>query len=376
MQIYEKIRDKAEKYSGFFLVALPAAIMLLYLVCERIHDLDDVLYYLCPALIKSLMILLVYLAWRCYTKENVPVIVSMLLCGLAAVLPLVREKHWQAVGGDYWRHVIFLCLPVLLLFIIKMSEKYIAESKPRYMPGRSLLYFLAVLLLIYLTANTGLYYGAGSLGYDIADGLYLLLLSDILFWKVLYAKPGQAGSRIRGAVFMAVINAGVCILLLIENPRLREVLSYIRGSLTSGSRPASQVDWTGYRRAAFEAFLSGDLTVLDHAYSKEKYLYSVYGNGLTAIRFRHGMLPVLAMALLLVLLVIFLWNWSREDALLNQCARCLAAGYILKMCIALILQANMIVSPFMEFPFTGKDMAEIMLPVLLVYESYRRRRRL
>lgn len=375
MQIYKKIRDKAEKYSGFFLIALPAAIMLLYLVCERIHDLDDVLYYLYPALIKSLMILLVYLAWRCYTKENVPVIVSILLCGFAAALPLVRGKHWWAVGGDYWRCVIFLCLPILLLFIIKLSEKYITESRPHCMQKRSLLYFLAVLLLIYLTANIGLYYETGSWRYDIADGLYLLLLSDILFWKVLYAKPEQAGSRIRGAVFMAVINAGVCIFLLIENPRQREVLSYIRDSLAGGSRTASQVDWTGYRRAALEAFLSGDLTVLDHTYRKEKYMYSVYGDGLTAIRFRCGMMPVLVMALLLVLLVIFLWNWNREDAFLNQCARCLAAGYILKMCIVLILQSNMIVLPFMEFPFTGRDMAEIMPPMLLVYERYCRQKK-
>lgn len=376
MKIYEKIREKVEKYSGFFLIALPVAIMLLYLGCGRVHDLGDILYYLYPALIKSSMILAVYLAWRCYTKENVPVIVSILLCGFAAALPLIREKHWQDVGGDYWRCVIFLCLPILLLFIIKLSEKYITENKSRYMLKRSLLYCLTVLLLIYLTANMGLYYEVGLRRYDIAGGLYLLFLSDILFWKVLYGKSGQAGDRIRGAVFMAVINAGVCIFLLIENLRLRDVLSYIRDSLVGGNRTDSQVDWIGYRKAAFEAFLSGDLTVLDHTYRKEKYMYSVYGDGLTSIRFRCGMLPVLVMVLLLVWLVIFLWNWNLEDAFLSQCARCLAIGYILKMCIVLILQANMILSSPMKFPFTEMDMAEIMLPVLLVYESYRQRRHL
>lgn len=34
--------------------------------------------------------------------------------------------------------------------------------------------------------------------------------------------------------------------------------------------------------------------------------------------------------------------------------------------------SNMIVSPYVEFPFSGMDIAEILLPILLVYEAYRR----
>lgn len=497
--MYEEIRKKAEKHRGFFLVVFPAAIMLIYLGCECFHDFSGVLYYLYPALMKGLMILSVYLAWRCYMKEQVPVSVSILLSGLAVILPFAGEMHewsgwdwaekiyefvwllwpviitclsnycthklykkkkyicgmnlfivlllsvllhrfaeggegattdlcilvmwiaegllwtfvlndtsqekdrkrnlmvawiaclllfgcftfvdisylsvpaiWTSVRGRYWNEVIFLCLPVILLFVIKMSEIHLTKSKLYYMQKRSLLYFLIVLLLIYFIPNIGLNFALESLKYDVADGVYLLLLADIMFWRELYRKSEQAGSRIKGAAFMVVINVGIFIFFLIENLRLREVLSYVGSSFAGSSRTVSQVDWVGYRKAAFEAFLSRDLTILDHSYGKEKYMYSVCGDGLTSIRFRCGLLPVLVMVLLLLLFVILLWNWNREDILLNQCAGYLAISYILKMSIAFILQANMIVSPYMEFPFTEKDIAAILLPILLVCESSRR----
>lgn len=373
MRVYEEIREQAERRSGVLLITLPAAIMLLYLGCECLHDLNDVIYYLYPDLIKGAMILFVYLAWRCRRKENVPVIVSILLYGIAAVLPLVREKKWFIVGGEYWRGVAFLCAPVLLLFVIKTTEKYIAESRAHYMWKRSLLYFLAVLIMHYFITNAGLYYAVGSLKYFIADGFYLLLLADILFWQILYGKPEQADSRIKAAVLMAAINVGVLLFYLIENPRLQEVLSYVGRFLAGGRRTASQPDWIGYRKAAFEAFWSKDLTVLDQTFKKENYQYSLSGRGLAHIRFQCGLLPVLGMILLLILLIIFLWNWKRGNTLLHQCARCLAVSYILRMCIVLVLQVNMIVSPYMEFPFTGDDMGEIMLLILLIYEGSRRK---
>lgn len=373
MRVYEKIREQAERYSSVLLIALPAAIMLLYLGCWHYRDLGDVINYFSPALIKSAMILSLYLAWRCYRKENVPVIVSILLCGIAAALPLVREKHWVGVGGEYWCGVAFLCAPVILLFVIRTAEKYIAENRAYYIWKRSLLYFLTVLIMLYFITNAGLYYAVGSLKYFIADGFYLLLLADILFWKILYGKPEQADSRIKAAVLMAVMNVGVLIFYLIENPRLQEVLSYVGRFLVGGRWTASQPDWIGYRKAALEAFWSKDLTVLDQTLKKEKYQYSLFGRGLAHIRFQCGLLPVLGMILLLILLIIFLWNWKRGNTLLHQCACCLAVSYILRMCIVLVLQANMIVSPYMEFPFTGDDMGEIMLLVLLVYEGSRRK---
>lgn len=303
-------------------------------------------------------------------------IVCLLLFGcftFADISYLPSSAVWNSVRGNYWNQAIFFCLPILLLFVMKMLEVYITEDKPNFVQKRSLLYFLIVLLLIYFITNNGLNFGAESLKYDIADGFYLLFLADIMLWKEVYRKQEQTGSRLKGAAFMALVNVGVFLFFLIENKRLREVLSYVRALFvkevfSGSSRMALQGDWVGYRKATFEAFLSRDLTVLDSAYGKEHYLYSVYGHGLASIRFRYGMLPLLVMLLLLVLVVILLWNWNQKDIFLNQCARYLAIGYILKMSVSFILQANMIVSPYMEFPFTGMDIAEILLPILLVHK--------
>lgn len=73
--------------------------------------------------------------------------------------------------------------------------------------------------------------------------------------------------------------------------------------------------------------------------------------------------------LLLVLTVVFLWNWKTNSTFIHKCSRYLVAGYLLKMFLSVILQANMVLSPYMEFPFTGMDMAEIMVLALLPYEG-------
>ncbi|MDE7284729.1 MAG: hypothetical protein K2N85_14270, partial [Lachnospiraceae bacterium] len=146
-------------------------------------------------------------------------------------------------------------------------------------------------------------------------------------------------------------------------------LSSIAGTFSGSDRVASQADWLGYRKSVFRAFFLNDLTVLGSEYRRENYIYSIYGNGLTPIRFRFGMLPLLVMILLLVLLVIFLWKWNHEGVTLNQCARYFAVGCLLKMIISCVLQAGMF-SSYMDFPFTRYDIAEIMLPILLFWESF------
>ena len=173
-------------------------------------------------------------------------------------------------------------------------------------------------------------------------------------------QPRKGSDKCRGVSFF-----------LIGNQRLREVLCYIGNALAGSGRTDLQTDWIDYRKAAFEAFWSGDLTALKYDYGEEKYLYSVYGHGLTSLRFRYEMLLVVAMAALLALFVIFLWNWNCGNSFLDRCARYFAVSYILKMSVTLVLQMNMIVSPYMEFLFTGMDIAEIILPILLAYESFR-----
>lgn len=486
----KEIKRKGRKTKFFSLIFFLSSITLLYLGCECFFGFEDICYYIYPALINSLTILSAYLAWRSYTKEHVPVIVSILLSGIAVLLPFVGRAHdwfnwdwmenafafvwmlwpvpitvlsnyfvhklsenrkyicganfltilffaagiywfaegaagkkvwvdlcilamWIAEGilwtfvlnfsnrpgkrnlmaawmvclllfgcvaitevrGDYWNKPVFLCSPVLLLFAMEIIKTHIAEDKPYFVQKRSLLFFLIVLPLLYFITDSELIYETGPWRYDIAKGFYLLFLADIMCWKELYRKLVQAGSRLKGAAFMTAINVGVFLFFLIGNRRLLEILSYVRWVLARaffpGSRlTVSQADWGGYRKAAFKAFLTKNLTTLDSAYGRESYWYPICcGHGLASIRFQYGMLPLLIMLLCLVLVIILLWNWNQNDIFLNQCARYLAVGYILKMSAAFILQANMIVLPYMEFPFSGMDIAEILLPVLLVYES-------
>lgn len=292
---------------------------------------------------------------------------SLLIFGcftFANISYLSTPDIWRVVRGDYWNRVIFLCWSVLLLFVIKITDRYSLWKQ-------SLLYFFIALLLIYFITNVGLNYGIGAFPYDIGRVLYCFALADIIFWNEVYRKLEQTGSRRKTLAFMAALNAGVFAFLLIKNKRLREVLSYVIDLFWGSGQTALQADWIGYRKAAFSAFLSGDLSALDTVHRKEHYRYLLDGHGLAAIRFRFGMLPLLAMLFLAVLFIIFLWNWRQKDSLLNQCARYLAIGYMLKLSMAVVLQANMVVSPHMYFPFTGKDIAELWLPILLFHESRR-----
>lgn len=476
------------RIKGFFLLACPLAIILIYLYCECFHDLKDVLYYIYPAAARGMMILFVYLAWKSYTKEKSCVIVSILLSGIAVIvsfaescwsgwfdwlgvmfafacflwpvlitclsnycgrkatknkkyifgvnffivlilsvllfwfaesaagkfsyvdlcLPVIwlaesilwtfvlncetpngqRKRYLMAAwlvclavfGGfsyvnvfdlrNEWNGVIILCWPMLIFFLMKQSNRLIAEDKPHFILKRCLFCFFIVLLLVYVTANTGLNYGRESLKYDIGRVFYCLFLTDIMLWDRGRVKWKEAGCRIKTMAFMAAINVGVLIYLLIANERLQNILSGIAGIFSGSVRAASQVDWLGYRKAVFRAFFLNDLTELDNKYRREYYTYSVDGNGLTSIRFHFGMLPLLAMVLLLILLVIILWKWNHKNITLNQCARYFAFGYLIKMFIACISQAGMFVSPYMDFPFTRWDIAEIILPILLFWESF------
>lgn len=269
-----------------------------------------------------------------------------------------------------WNRVIILCWPMIILFLMEQSDRLIAEDRSHFILKRCLFCFFIVLPLVYVIANTGLNYGRELLKYDIGRVFYCLLLTDIMLWNRGRVKWKQAGCYKKTIAFLASINVGVLIYLLIVNERLQNILSGIAGVFSGNVQAVSQMDWLGYRKAALRAFFLNDLTELDSKYGREYYIYSVDGNGLTSIRFHFGMLPLLAMVLFLVLLVIILWKWNHKNITLNQCARYFAFGCLIKMFMACISQAGMFVSPYMDFPFTGWDIAEIMLPILLFWESF------
>jgi len=259
-----------------------------------------------------------------------------------------------------------MLLALALKILIFKFTIYCLKKKKKI----SLIYFFMVLTLVLVTTYLKLNYGAEGGQYDVCRAFYMLFLAVLVIWNEYYMELERTGSRVKALLFMIAADIGFFIVLLAQNERLREILHYIGFPFQSSSRIISQADWGGYRKAAFHAFLSNDLTVLDSMYGSEHYKEVLHiGHGLASIRFRFGMMPLLAMILLLLLLVILLWNWNRDNAFLHRCARYLAVGYILKMIMSVILQMNMVQSFYMEFPFTGTDIAELLVLILLVYEG-------
>lgn len=310
-----------------------------------------------------------------HRKRNIMTawVICLLLFGcftFTEVSYLRLSSIWGFIRGNYWNRVVFFCWPVFLMIGIKALYTHSTNDKPYAVWKISLLYFFVVLLVIYFTTNLALNYGIGSFQYDISHIFYLMFLADIVIWNELYRKLKRTGCRVKSLLFMIVVNVGELAFLFIKENRLQEILCYISFSFLGGSQ--TQVDWLGYRKAALQAFLSNDLTILDSLYRKEKYQYALFGgHGVAAIRFQFGMLPLVVMVLLLILTAAFLWNWKPDNIFICKCSRYLAAGYLLKMFCSVILQANMVLSPYIEFPFTGMDMAEMMVLVLVVREGMR-----
>lgn len=280
---------------------------------------------------------------------------------------------WDMVRARYWNRILFLCWPVFLTAMIRVLCARIPKDDPYFVQKVSILYFSIVLILSYLLTDISLNFATGAFRDDLCDMAYLLFLAEFVVWKEVYGQSEHKESRVRALLFLLLLNIGVFVFLLVRNDRLQEVLYYMGFSFMGRSIADPQADWTGYRKAAVQAFFSNDLTVLDHIYKNEGYYNVVYdSHGLAAIRFLFGMLPVLAMILLLVIAVIALWNWNRGNEVLHKCARYLAVGYLLKMLMSVVLQMNMVLAPYSEFPFTGFDMPELVVLILLICEGHRK----
>lgn len=282
---------------------------------------------------------------------------------------------WGFVRGRYWNKVLFLCWPVFLAVLIRALRSRISPNEPYFVQKMSISYFCIVMLLSYLLTDVSPNFGTGAFRDDICCLAYMLMLAEFVIWKEVYGNQGHKGSRVKALLLLLLVNIGAFVFLLVRNERLREVLYYMGFSFMGNGLSIPQADWTGYRKAAVHAFFTNDLTVLDNAYRNEGY-YSVlnYSRSLAIIRFHIGILPVLAMILLLVLAVGVLWNWNRDSEVFHKCARYLAAGYLLKMSMSVILQMNMVLSPYCEFPFTGRDMPELVVLILLIHEGRRKLR--
>lgn len=278
---------------------------------------------------------------------------------------------WDEVRGRYWAQILFLFWPVFLTAFTGALCARVAKDKPHFVQKVSVLYFSVVLFLCWVLTDISINFALGAFRDDICRLTYLLLLAEFVIWKEVYGVQKSRRSRIGALVFLTQLDAGAVLYLLVRNERLREVLYYIGFPFTDGS-PALRAQWRAYRKAAVHAFFKNNLTVLDSTYANESYYMVVNdSHGMASIRFYFGMLPMAAMVLFLIVAVAVLWRQSRDGGVFPKSAGYFAFGCLLKMTMSLILQMNMVVSPYIEFPFTGADIPEFVVLVLLLYEGRR-----
>lgn len=472
------VKEWTDRHKEALMLASLCGIVIIYLGCVCGQDWGEWLYYLYPeTLIKGLMLLCAYLAWKSYHKENALTVAWFLLSAAVVILPFAvdidrtemlfefcwcllpilvvvpvdrgtrkflqnraliccvdmtvivllaallclmtkdfcipvlwliqgllwagnsyftdsmenRKRNtalawigsllvfvcftfmevsylsscsmWWEVRRQYWNEAVYLASPILLVFFWNMLDRHIAKELPYYVQRVSLIYFTAVLLVIYAVTRLDLSGAVSSFVYDIGKLVFCMLLAELILWKELYQKRETAGSRIRAALFLLSIDAGVFAALYLQNERLREVVQYLSTLLTG----RCQADWIAYRKAAFCAVLAKDTSALDSLYKKEAYWIALSSHGIADIWFHIGGLPILFIVFFTAALVLLLWNWKRENGVLNQCARYLAVGYVLKMALAVLFETNLMCAVSVEFPFTGRDIAESFVLGLLLF---------
>lgn len=375
----KKIANAEEKFRELLVMALPVAVALIYLYLEC--GFSDILSGIAPSVTVGLMLLVISMACRSYKKEESPqvknkkrniavvwiIILVICCCSAWTDNPCLLPSYVWSEACVYLKRAVYLAWPVLLLFFIRMVVMYVPEGISFAVQRQSLLYYAAALSVIWLiTANYGSETGLWNDRVD--EVFYLLVLADIIIWNEIYRKLELTGSRIRASLFMLAVNAGVFIFLFARNGRMREIFYSPGFPLAGYNGMIQQTDWAGYRKAAIQAFLTKDLTVLRASYQSEHYGYVLYRDGLASIRFEFGIMPLVFMIVFLILEAVLLWNWKRRETAVNKYARYLVTGYGIRIVLALIMEVCMFQISHVKFPFTGEmDGAEIILPILLIF---------
>lgn len=173
-----KILNMVFMKKGMGILFFSLAIMLLYLGCECFSGIDGVSRYFCPALIHGLMILSLYLAWRSYTEERVPVAVSLLLSGIAVMLPFA--EGWQGRFGWEWVEKVFefvwILWPIPVICLSNYCVHKLSENK-RFICMVALFFILLPVAVLHWFAKTT---GGEKAGIDLC--IPVIWIAEGILW--------------------------------------------------------------------------------------------------------------------------------------------------------------------------------------------------
>lgn len=229
-------------------------------------------------------------------------------------------------------------------------------------------YFLAVLVLVWFLDTKMVQWE--TWGSEPMGILYLLGMGAVS-WKM--TETGQKSPGSNKAAWTVLILLGLVFLFaLLTNDRVIEILGSLKNPVTSVTGSRDEINWLGYRGAAFMGIWTGDLSVMEEFFVSRLsrncplvWIGYVKGPGV--------MLLVLALEAGLLYCVISLAKEEARKDSWQKLPKILAAALICRAVLGLLADLFLIISPEMGVLLLKNSADVIMILYLIAQPSERGR---
>lgn len=237
------------RHAQALIITFSCSIIITYLGCVCGWDWNGLLYFLYPeTLIKALMLLCAYLAWKSYRKENTATAICILFSTATVILPVALEN-------DRYEMLLEFCwclLPVLVVVPVnKGVRKFLRNRKAVCCIDMTVIVLLAALLFLMtkdfyipvLWLMQGLIWTGVFCFADGAEKMKrntkiawfgsLLLFVCFTFMEVSYLLPGSIWWEVRRRYWNEVIYLAWPMILLVfwkmlDNYIAKEIRYYVQ----------------------------------------------------------------------------------------------------------------------------------------------------
>lgn len=354
-------------------------IMILYLVLCNGSRWGNYFYYLNCTASTAGVLLAAYLIGNYIVRKNSGgsgirrfAVFAGAFCVFLLCLHIIRE-----IFDIYWYETMAFDLlvaawPMLLYGLTVWLDKCFPYEK-RVL--KLVIYFLVV------GAAIGWDIAVRSDNYSLMGGLvrpdhvlYFLIMASVIGYRIFLKGTAKKSIRIISLISFAAVIIGITAAVFYFNPRWHDVISYIIGDLTGHG---SDVDWIGYRIAAFRAYWLHDFDTLRQLYAGEEYWLAVVQDGLVKLAYQYGSWTSVVFVLMETGVCAgfgILYTDIRKKGLLGTPAwriwnavPYLISAYIIRIVFALTENMFMLSVQKMDLPFTGISMIEILITLVFLY---------